>query len=213
MAKAIGISGICFRAHDPKTLSNRPRGVAIQLRRFNRTDTGAILQLFRQTVHSVNNADYSTRQLAAWAPARLNATTWARRLAGNFTVVALAQSGKGTLVGFAELAPPFVVHTSVVHTGVVHTGVVHTLFVDQHFQRRGVASALLGALEAEATRRGAAKLTTQASLTARPMFEARGFQVVRRQVVVVRGQGLVNFAMTKCFDRAITCNSWANRGA
>ena len=34
-------------------------------------------------------------------------------------------------------------------------------------------------------------------MTARPFFEARGFQVVARQEVERRGQRLVNFAMTK----------------
>ncbi|MCI1553055.1 MAG: GNAT family N-acetyltransferase [Levilactobacillus sp.] len=39
--------------------------------------------------------------------------------------------------------------------------------------------------------------TTNASITARPFFEARGFRVVRRNLVVRDGIELINFTMKK----------------
>ena len=161
----------------------RNSGTTVKITRFSRADTDEIMMLFRHTVHRVNKADYSPAQLAAWAPTRLNRAIWARRLSRNHTVVAQTRTG---LAGFAELTPDFA---------------VHTLFVGPAHQRRGVATALLGALEAQAKQCGAQVLTTHASLTARAFFQAQGFKLLRRQVVVLRGRGLVNFAMVKHLGR------------
>ena len=42
-----------------------------------------------------------------------------------------------------------------------------------------------------------AVLDTDASITARPFFEKHAFQVVRSQVMALRGQHLTNFRMKK----------------
>ena len=57
-----------------------------------------------------------------------------------------------------------------------------------------MASALCTALEAYVA---APVFTTHASLTARPFFLARGYQVVREQQVERRGVLLTNFVMEK----------------
>jgi putative acetyltransferase len=61
----------------------------------------------------------------------------------------------------------------------------------------GVASALLGAVEASARAQGLPEIFTEASLTARPFFEQRGFSVLAAQLVEKRGQILKNFRMKK----------------
>ena len=63
------------------------------------------------------------------------------------------------------------------------------------FARRGVATALLAWARETAVHDGAHELTTHASRTARPFFEAHGFVVVREQRPVLRGVELVNYAM------------------
>ena len=44
---------------------------------------------------------------------------------------------------------------------------------------------------------GVARLFTEASITARPFFEAQGFSVIASQRVEKRGQMLTNFRMQK----------------
>jgi putative acetyltransferase len=62
---------------------------------------------------------------------------------------------------------------------------------------RGVGRTLYGAVEREARAEGLRRIFTEASITARPFFERRGFRVVREQTVVVRGVAMTNFAMEK----------------
>ena len=71
------------------------------------------------------------------------------------------------------------------------------MYVHPAHQRRGVASALLRQLESAARELGAQRLHTEASLTARPFFERRGFLLIAEQTVTLRGQPFVNFRMAK----------------
>ena len=56
---------------------------------------------------------------------------------------------------------------------------------------------MLSALIAEARRVGLARLFTEASITARPFFEAHGFTVLAAQVVTCRGVEFVNYRMER----------------
>ena len=80
----------------------------------------------------------------------------------------------GVIVGFADLGPD---------------GYLDRLYVHRDWQGRGVASALCDALPAART--------THASITARPFFEKRGYQVLRAQQVERRGILLTNYIMEK----------------
>ena len=73
-------------------------------------------------------------------------------------------------------------------------GYLDRLYVHKDHQGRGVATALCSALEAACPVKN---FTTHASLTARPFFESRGYQVLRRQTVVRHGISLENFVMEK----------------
>jgi DNA-binding transcriptional LysR family regulator/N-acetylglutamate synthase-like GNAT family acetyltransferase len=157
---------------------DRPGG-AMKLRDYRPEDRDRLIDLFRDTVRSVALGDYTKAQVRAWAPDVIDRGAWARRLAANRTLVAEAD---GRIVGFVELTVE---------------GHIEMLYCHKDHQGEGVGSALLAGLERMARDLGLAQLGTDASLTARPFFEARGFQVIGRQEVELRGQCLVNFAMTK----------------
>ena len=74
------------------------------------------------------------------------------------------------------------------------TGYLDRLYVRKDRQRRGIASAICGELENAAD---AAKITTHASITARPFFQKRGYRVVREQQVERGGILLTNYVMEK----------------
>ncbi len=130
-------------------------------------------------MHKVGAGHYTPEELAVWAPEALDLGRWAARLARNRTFI--AHDGDGVL-GFAELSPE---------------GVVDMLYVHKDHQGRGVASALLAALEAEARNAGFDLLTTQASRIARPFFLRRGFTLLAAQRVERGGQRIENFRMEK----------------
>lgn len=151
----------------------------VTLRPYRPDDALALLALFRDTIRRVNCRDYSPEQIAAWAPDDIDTVRWCGRFEGRFVPVA---EEAGRPVGFAELEPD---------------GHIDRVFISADHQRRGIGRQLLAAVVAEARRVGLARLFTEASITARPFFEAQGFVVLAPQVVACRGVGLVNYRMER----------------
>lgn len=151
----------------------------MQIRRYLPEDLDAVYRLFCDTVHAVNSADYSAAQLDAWAPKQMDRARWEPSLREHFTLVA---TWEGEIIGFADLAPD---------------GYLDRLYVHKDFGRRGVASALVDGLEQYAKIIGVAKIRTDASITARPFFEKRGYQMLREQKKPLRGELFINYQMEK----------------
>ena len=152
---------------------------SLRIRSYEAGDAPAIARLFYETVRSVNRAHYSEEQVAAWAPAIPEADGWHARMSGRLTLVAEAEGG---VVGFAELE---------------EDGHLDMLYVHKDAVGSGVGARLYEAVEREALDRGLGRITTHASITARPFFERRGFRLVREQTVRRRGVALTNFAMER----------------
>ena len=72
-------------------------------------------------------------------------------------------------------------------------GYLDRLYVHKDYQGQGIASALCDALEQAVS----GPYETHASLTARPFFAQRGYQVVKEQQVERKGVLLTNFVMRK----------------
>ena len=151
----------------------------ITLRPYRPDEAPALLALFRDTIRRVNSRDYSPAQIAAWASDDIDTVSWFGRFAGRYVPVA---EEAGRPVGFAELEPD---------------GHVGRVYVSADHQRRGIGRLLLAAVVAEARRVGLARLFTEASITARPFFEAQGFAVLAPQVVTCRGTEFVNYRMER----------------
>ncbi len=151
----------------------------LRIRDFQPTDALEIMRLFRDTVHNVNGRDYTPEQVEAWAPAMPDEPRWHQRLRANFTYVAEANA---LIVGFSELR---------------RDGCIETLYVHHQHQSMGIASRLLSEMETRARALGVKRLVTQASLTAYPFFQRRGFKLVRAQDVELRGVCFRNFMMER----------------
>ena len=74
---------------------------------------------------------------------------------------------------------------------------IDQLYVHPAVARTGVASALVDAIEKLAAARGTATLVADASDTAKPFFEKRGYQAVHRNTIEIDGLWLGNTRMTK----------------
>ncbi len=151
----------------------------MRIRPYTAADCPAVLALFHHTVHTVNRQHYTPAQLDAWAPADPDAARWDASLRRHTALVAEDEAGR--LLGFADMDTA--------------AGYLDRLYVAAGCQRQGVGTALCDALEGQLA--PGARVTVHASLTARPFFEARGYQVVRAQQVERRGVTLPNLVMEK----------------
>lgn len=146
------------------------------LRRYNTSDCEIMAKLFYQTVHNVNAKDYTKEQLDAWATGNVNLKEWDKSFSEHFTIVAVKN---GIIVGFGDIDK---------------NGFLDKLYVHKDYQGQGVASAICDELEREA---GEEKIITNASITAKPFFEKRGYKAVKEQQVIRKGIPLTNYVMEK----------------
>ena len=71
-----------------------------KIRAYQRSDVREIMQLFWDTVHTVNRADYSEQQLDAWAPKTMAVKQWENSLAVHHSIVV---EYNGTIIGFGDI--------------------------------------------------------------------------------------------------------------
>jgi putative acetyltransferase len=147
------------------------------IRRYQAADLDAVISVFFRSIREVASQDYDAGQIDAWAQA--DRAVWSLRRLERPTWVAVIDN---TVVGFSDPES---------------SGHIDMLFVHPQYQRMGVAAALLDEVERAARHERLPALDTDASITARPFFEAHGFRVVQPQVVALRGQRLTNFRMEK----------------
>lgn len=156
--------------------------VEIKIGAFHPDQTEELIDLFYETIHTVNAADYSAVQLEAWAPAALRsekAKQWRTSLSQNATFI--AKDGE-RIIGFCDLADE---------------GYLNRLYVHKDYQRQGIASRLLNHAERKAEKQGHSEIRTEASITAKPLFLQRGYGVIQEQAVERQGVRLENFLMAK----------------
>ena len=145
------------------------------VREYRPADCREMAELFYQTVHTVNVRDYTEEQLNAWADGKTDLEKWDESFREHYSLVAVEQ---GVIVGFGDIDK---------------TGYLDRLYVHKDHQGQGIASAICGRLE----RAVPGSIVTHASITARPFFEKRGYQVIKEQQVERRRIFLTNYVMEK----------------
>lgn len=155
----------------------------VQVRSYLSSDSEEIMQLFYDTVHTVNKKDYNESQLDAWAPKNLDQQQWEKVLSEHYCVVAEIDN---QIVGFCDIDD---------------TGYLDHLFVHKDYQRRKIATILLNKIESYAVMTGMEYIITHVSITAKPFFIEMGFNVIKQQTVMRRGINFVNFIMQKTIKR------------
>ena len=150
-----------------------------KLRPFLPTDTHALRDLFAQSIEELTQDSYDEAQRAAWVEAAEDAAVFGKRLALGVTLVVHAD---GQYQGFATLKDNTLLDLIYVHP--FAAGV-------------GVGSTLLDALERIATARGSSIVTVDASDTALPFFEHRGYVATQRNARAHGDVWLSNTTMQK----------------
>ena len=151
----------------------------MRIRDYNPSDCAALSQLFYETVHTVNAKDYTQAQLEVWATGTIDLAAWNRSFLEHLTLVAEMDD---IIVGFADMD---------------HQGHLDRLYVHKDYQGKGIATALVKALEKRTINENIESYETYASITARPFFEKLGYTVQSENTVVRGSVSLTNFKMTK----------------
>lgn len=136
---------------------------------------------FRQAmIERVNARDYTREEVEDWASCGESAEHMKDLLARNDYVAALNEQDE--IIGFSSMNAE---------------GYLHSLFVHKDYQRVGVGGLLLSAVEKRAQEYGVSEITSEVSLTARPFFEKRDYEVMRAQKRRANRLKLTNFVMCK----------------
>jgi len=151
--------------------------LAINIRSAVENDLASIATLFTESIHGIASSSYNQEQLNAWAPHPPDLEQWQLRLSGCTTLVAEIEREPAGFISFTS------------------TGHIEYLFTSPEFSRQGIASELYGVAYNMLRGKGIDKLTTAASLEARPFFERQGFQVIREETVIRSGVVLNRFYM------------------
>jgi len=154
----------------------------VKERPYEPNDLPSVIEIYTVSIRSLAASYYSPEQIAAWAPVPPDAARWQERLSHLHTIVA---ESDGVLAGFASYT---------------HDGYLDFLFTHPAFARRGVATKLYQLVESALRAAGAPRVTTHASLVARPFFDRHGFQLDAEESVECRGAYLRRFAMHKQLD-------------
>lgn len=151
----------------------------VNLRCYEPSDCEQLMQLFYDTVHTVNARHYSARQLAVWAPLQPDQARWHHSLSQHYSIVAEVE---GVIIGFGDMD---------------YTGYLDRLYVHRDYQRQGVATRIVKHLEMYAKKIGADKIWTASSITAVPAFQSFGYVLQEQQQVERAGETLINYRMVK----------------
>lgn len=151
------------------------------IRKYKTQDCSAIVDLFYETIHTINARDYSKKQLNAWTDRKKDLTEWDQSFLEHYTVVAEINN---TIVGFGDIDK---------------SGYLDRLFIHKNYQRQGIATSICDELEKNVS---VERIITHASITAKPFFLQRGYCEFKEQQVFRKGIALTNYIMEKRIGKA-----------
>lgn len=151
----------------------------MEIRRYKSGEEPEIWSVFYGAMRSICSRDYTWEQISKWAPNHKDMTEWSSRLAEKNPFVAVVDS---TIAGYAELES---------------NGHIDHFYCHKDFQGRGIGTALLDRVEAEAQRSGLNLIFAEVSVTAFPFFAAKGFDVTEERENIVCAAPAKQYLMRK----------------
>jgi putative acetyltransferase len=151
----------------------------VGLRPLTPADGALMGRIFFCAVHEGARSAYGPDQRRAWAGETIDLARWTARAE---TLTGFVAELGGETVGFMTIDA---------------SGYIDLAFVLPSAARQGVGTRLLQGAEDWARRHAAPRLTTAASLIARPFFEKNGWHVISAEDVVYGGVNLRRFQMAK----------------
>lgn len=149
------------------------------LRPYLPQDAPMLADIFRSSIEELTEDDYTPAQQEAWASSADDTEAFAERLGRHLTLIATMN---GSPVGFISLDSATDIGLFYVHPAVAGHGAGRMLY---------------DAIEKLSAARGTAHLAVDASDTALPFFEHRGFTAEQRNSVSIGNEWLSNTWMKK----------------
>src|SRR5690242_18720370 len=151
----------------------------LALRPMLPADAPLVAEIFRESVAELTGDDYSEAQQEAWAAVADDEAAFAKKLAGELTLIATLG---GSPIGFISLAGK---------------DQIDMLYVHPAAAGQGAGAMLVDAIEKLAGARGATKLKVDASDNALEFFKKRGYVPQQRSTVTRGEEWLANTSMEK----------------
>ncbi|MEJ0093743.1 MAG: GNAT family N-acetyltransferase [Methylocella sp.] len=149
------------------------------LRPYLAADLPLLAEIRLAAIEELTVEDYDEAQRRAWADSANDEEGLGETLKNGLSIIALIG---GAPVGFIVLADG---------------GLIDQLYIHPAVARTGVASALCEAIEKLASARKIESLVVDASDTAKPLFERRGYIAERRNTIAVDDVWIGNTRMKK----------------
>ncbi|WP_234493821.1 GNAT family N-acetyltransferase [Vibrio maritimus] len=159
--------------------------MSLSVRPAKEQDSEQLLELYRQTIRTVNCNDYNKMQIDAWAPLDLTKEIFEGYISrcSPFVVVEGDE-----ILGYSDLQPD---------------GLIDHFYCHHRAQRRGVGSLLMNTILDKAKQAKLERLYSFVSITAKPFYLHFGFTVVRPNEAEIRGVVLNNFLMERSLDNEL----------
>lgn len=150
------------------------------IRAYRSSDCPTLAQIYYDTIHTVNAADYTKAQLDAWASGNVDLKAWDDYFLARHSFVAEID---GTIVGFSDMDD---------------TGYLGRLYVHKDYQGMGIGKALCDAAEGAVD---VPKYTLHSSITAKPFYEKRGYRTVEMRQMPRKDQFITIYVMEKASSK------------
>ena len=147
------------------------------IRIFQHGDHTAVAEIFTRAIHEIACEVYTQEQCLAWSDRSPNPAHWKKRCELKRPFI-FEKDGK--IAGFLELDS---------------SGHIDCAYVHPKYQRQGVITALVKHAVTTCFEMGVNRVSVDASLCSRNLFEKLGFQVIQENIARIRGAELLNFQM------------------
>lgn len=151
----------------------------MKIRKATLDDTDQIRQLFYDTINNINIRDYDSEQIKLWSSGQLKIDKWKKNISEQYFIVS---ESDGILTGFASIT---------------EKGYLDFMYVHKDHQGKGIATKLLAELEKFAGSLELKKIWAQVSITARPFFRSKGFEITKEFITRIEDVEFADAIMTK----------------
>lgn len=138
-----------------------------------------IRHLFQETIRHINARDYNEDQINTWSSGSEDIETWKNKIQEQHFLVAETDN---IIAGFAS---------------VTAEGYIDLLFVHKDYQRQGIANELMKEIEKFALHHHISEIWSDVSLTAKPFFSNKGFEISKVYTKLFRAAAFENTIMVK----------------
>ncbi|WP_420547491.1 GNAT family N-acetyltransferase [Curvivirga sp.] len=151
----------------------------MQIINYSSSYAKEIADLYHASVHAIDPSIYTEDEKEAWASTPPDYISWEKRLDEKKPYLGIIE---GQVAGFIELEDD---------------GHINCTYTHPDFQGKGVASALYKHIETKANSTDLKRLYVEASHIAVPFFKSKGFSIIQKNEIPLKGQILINFTMEK----------------